>query len=168
MRQQLQNFEEYFWGLSTDDFAATRDLVKTFMNSYGKELDVLKDKEMPAHEYDLYVAQHYREAQFLLQFGIWRLQGIFEGLLISDFQVNGITNLWKILEALKKQGYIILKEGELREWTRLRNKLTHEATERLHPCPTNLIEQDIDEFAQLLLDIYSDLDKQKRLKAQTN
>lgn len=168
MRKELKDFETYFWGLSNDDFAYTCDLVKMFMKSYGKELEVLKGKDTKPEEFDLYIAQHYREAQFLLQFGIWRLQGIFEGLLISSFTVDGTTSLWKILEALKKQGYKLRKEKELREWTQLRNKLTHSATERFNPCPTNLIEQDIDEFSQLLSEIYSDLNRQRNEKATSN
>jgi len=168
MRQQLKDFETYFWGLSKDDFNYTCDLVKTFMNSYAKELDVLKGKDIRPEEFDLYVAQHYREAQLLLQFGIWRLQGIFEGLLISYFPLNGTTQLWQILKVLQKQGYRLLKEDELEEWRKFRNKLTHNATERLHPCPTNLIEQDIVEFAQLLSEVYSDLDRQRNERAPSN
>lgn len=160
MRKELITFEEYFWGLTKDDFKATSDLVKVFMKAYWKEIKLPKESKSVTPEIDLFIAQHYRETQMLLQFGIWRLQSIFESLLKTNFdiQVKGISEK---LKDLKVKGYTVVKKKELSKWTALRNKLSHSAPEMLHPCPTNLIESDIDDFSQLLLEIYEDLEMQK-------
>ena len=161
MRKELITFEEYFWGLTKDDFKATSDLVKVFMKSYWNEINLPKESKILTPEIDLFIAQHYRETQLLIQFGIWRLQSIFESLLKVNFTIKTRNGIRTIIAELKKNGFTLIKENELLEWTRLRNNLSHSAPEMLQPCPTNLIESDIDEFSQLLLEIYEDLEMQK-------
>jgi len=161
LKKELITFEEYFWGLTKDDFKATSDLVKVFMKAYWSEMKLPKESKIVTPEIDLFIAQHYRETQFLIQFGIWRLQSIFESLLKTNFAIQTRNGIRTIIAELKKKGFALIKENELLEWTRLRNTLSHSAPEMLQPCPTNLIESDIDEFSQLLLEIYEDLEMQK-------
>ena len=160
MRPALKKSEDYFWGLTKDDFKATSDLVKIFMKAYWNEIKLPKESKIVTPEIDLFIAQHYRETQMLLQFGIWRLQSIFESLLTTNFDIE-VRGISEKLSDLKSKGYKIIKKTELLKWTALRNKLSHSAPEMLHPCPINLIESDIDDFSQLLLEIYEDLEMQK-------
>lgn len=160
MRNELKESEEYFWNLTKHDFKATSDLVKVFMKAYWKEIKPPVEKKIISHELDLFIAYHYREIQMLIQFGIWRLQSIFESLLTTNFEIN-VRGIGKKIKHLKEKGYAVIRENELLEWAELRNKLSHSAPEMLHPCPINLIEDDIDEFSQLLLEIYEDLETQK-------
>lgn len=160
MRKELLMFENYFWGLTKDDFKATSDLVKNFMKAYWKNINLPVDTKIISPDLDLFIAQHYRETQFLLQFGIWRLQSIFESLLTTNFDIQ-VRGIGEKIKYLKKKGFTLTKESELYEWTKLRNILSHSAPEMLQPCPTNLIESDIDEFAQLILEIYTDLEMQQ-------
>lgn len=158
MRTELQNFENYFWGLTKDDILHTSELTKSFFKSYMDKL-TLPDKEL-SPEIDLYLSTHYREAQFALQFGIWRLQSIFEELLKSTFKIETRQGLRKILQLLKKGGFIIPEETELLKWADLRNLISHSAPEWLHPSPTNFVESDIDEYSSLLIRIYDNLNEQ--------
>ena len=161
MRKELLTFEEYFWGLTKEDFKATSDLVKVFMKAYWHEIELPKQSKFLNHEIDLFIAQHYRETQFLIQFGIWRLQSVFESLLKTNFSIQTKNGLSSILKILKSKGYKIIKEKELWQWVNLRNRLSHTAPEVIHPCPTNLIEQDVEDFSTLLLEIYDNLEIQK-------
>ena len=165
MRKELRKFEEYFWGLTKDDFKATSELVKVFMKAYWMEIKLPKESKTLTPEIDLFIAQHYRETQMLLQFGIWRLQSIFESLLKTNFDIQSL-GISEKLKDLKFKGFTVVKKKELLQWTALRNKLSHSAPEMLNPFPTNLIESDIDEFAQLLSDIYEDLERQKLTKGK--
>lgn len=160
MREELKKFEEYFWDLTKDDFKTTPDLVKVFMKAYWKEIKLPVENKIVTPELDLFIAQHYRETQMLIQFGIWRLQSIFESLLTTNFDIQ-VRGIGKKIKQLKNKGFTVIKESELLEWAELRNKLSHSAPEMLHPCPTNLLESDIDEFSQLLFEIYEDLEMQK-------
>lgn len=166
MRKELVKTEGYFWGLTKNDFKVTADLVKVFMKAYWNEIKLPKESKIVTPEIDLCIAQHYRETQMLLQFGIWRLQSIFESLLTTNFdiQVRGISEK---LNDLKSKGFKVIKKTELLKWIKLRNKLSHSAPEMLHPCPTNLIESDIDDFSKLLLEIYEDLEMKKANDGQT-
>lgn len=160
MRQELISYEEYFWGLTKEDFKITTSLVKEFMRAYWRGLTLPKNEKTVEPEIELFIAQHYRETQFLIQFGIWRLQSIFESLITANFNIQ-IRGFRKKIEELKRNGYTILKEDELFKWTLLRNILSHSPPEITQPCPKNLIESDIDEFSQLLYEIYEDLEVQK-------
>jgi hypothetical protein len=160
MRKEILTFEDYFWGLTKDDFKATSDLIKVFMKAYWNEIKLPKESKIVTPEIDLFIALHYRETQMLLQFGIWRLQSIFESLLKTNFDIQ-VKGIREKIKDLKVKGFNIIKKSELFKWAELRNKLSHSAPEMLHPCPTNLIESDIDDFSQLLLEIYEDLEMQK-------
>ena len=166
MRADLINFETYFWGLSKDDITYTAELTKAYFKTYLTSIQLPSREFTP--EIDLYLSSHIRETQFLLQFGIWRLQSIFETLLKSNFAIETRQGLRKIIKLLKEQGYYINEETELLRWTDLRNNLSHSAPERFHPAPSNLIESDLDEYASLLLNIYSNLEVQLNTKNSNN
>lgn len=163
MRTGLINFETYFWGLTKDDIVNTAELTKSFFKAYMDTVKLPTKQLSP--EIDLYLSLHIREAQFTLQFGIWRLQSIFETLLKSTFEIETQKGLWKILYLLKAKGFYILEEKELLQWADLRNILSHSAPERLNPAPSNLFESDIDEYSSLLLRIYDNLELQNKTKA---
>ena len=68
------------------------------------------------------------EVQFVWQFGLWRLQAIFESLIdqrfLSGRKVRGLT---KKLQAIAIGGYTMAAADtrELHDWTQLRNALSH-------------------------------------------
>jgi len=55
VRPELKKIEEYFLGLTKEDFIATSDLVKSFMKAYWNELNFLKETKLtPEIDYTLH------------------------------------------------------------------------------------------------------------------
>lgn len=129
MRTELKKFEEYYWGLEKEDFKITCNLVKSFMKAYWNGLSLPKENQIKTSEVDLFIAQHYRETQLLLQFGIWRLQSIFESLIKTTFNIKRSGGINSLIKELKRKGFVLIKESELLQWTKLRNELSHNAPE---------------------------------------
>jgi hypothetical protein len=82
------------------------------MKAYWKDLELHNDSKI-VPEKDLYIAQHYRETQLLIQFGIWRLQSIFERLLKDEFDIKTFGGIRKIVNDLKSKGYTLIKQTDL-------------------------------------------------------
>ena len=126
MRPELAKFDDYFWGLTKNDFKLTSDLVKSFISAYWDDLKLPKDNNVEIHEFDLFIDQHGFEAQFLFQFGIWRLQSIFESLVKINFNfTKNCRGIMEIIHNLKSKQYEITKENELVYWGVRQNSLKH-------------------------------------------
>lgn len=122
MREELKDFDWYTYGLSEEDFDYTLRLVKEMINARRILLEqekaqvTLKYDEDDAVEIISDIA-HYSwvDSQYLWQFCLWRLQGIFEKLIINDFLNNQEENdsrrifggLKSILNEVQKGGYVI-------------------------------------------------------------
>lgn len=99
---------------------------------------------------------------YIWHFGLWRLQGIFEGILIQDFlppaRYNGLKTK---LDALLKNNYHIesCDYDAILEWGKLRNAISH--------CPPSgqidLQENDIVEYYDLLKRVTIELYNQKNI-----
>lgn len=160
MRELLKEFEVPFWDQSIEELKQTVNFVKIAIGGYWKMLPFL-DKEIKSHEVELIIEMHGREANFLIQFGFWRLQGIFETLLKQLFNIDQKTQgLYDIITIIKKKKWFILKESDLMQWKNFRNDLTHKPTERLNIAAVEIKLSDLDEYLELLIEIYKDFEKQ--------
>ena len=177
MRQELKDINWHIYGLSPQEFEYTLTLVKEF-----QEARVLQIKEkiknthitdqdgntIPIDSEDAFEAlddihyYHYIDSITVFQFGLWRLQGIFEGILRQEFFPNQeISGLKKKLDTVRSQGLNISNEDydELISWARLRNALSHFPPEKFRPI--GLDDTDILEYKNLVDRVTEDLIKQK-------
>lgn len=101
---------------------------------------------------DLYYAAV--EADYLWHFCLWRLQAVFEGLIVYTFLTeparSGLTGLRKKLHAVRSAGYSLSDEeyDELISWGRVRNALSHAPPEQYRPGL--LGREDIQEYQDLV------------------
>ena len=160
MRRELYKYEQYCWGQSVEELKQTVNFVKTAIEGYWKMLPK-SESDIQSLEFDRYIEIHGREADFLIQYGFWRLQGIFEVLLKQIIDITGKTHgLDNIIKTIKNKGLTILKEDELKQWKDFRNNLTHQASERLNLAPCDINISDLEEYLHLLITIYEDLENQ--------
>lgn len=163
MREHLKKRDTPFWGVSKNDFITIFNFTKKAFELYYKEsFPRIADKFND--EIGVILDIHYRESQYLLQFGIWRLQSTFETLLKQDFDLTDKRGFQRLTDEVKKCGFTFIKENELKDWIDLRNNLSHTASEMCNPEPINLIIEDIEEYSKLLFEVYEDLEKQKEKK----
>ena len=94
---------------------------------------------------------------YLWEYAIWRLQGIFEGLITTVFLAGRATpkrpGMRAKLEAMEAAGYSLQPElrQQLLEWVKLRNALSHTPPEQFRPIWIE--ESDVIEFKELLANI---------------
>ena len=106
----------------------------------------------------------YLEREMLWSFALWRLQGMFEALIVKEYGRSttrrSLLGLKAKLEAVRSSGFTIdaAAEVELLGWARLRNLLSHTPAE--HYRPISLDRQDIEEYRQLLESVCSSLCEQ--------
>lgn len=96
--------------------------------------------------------------QFIWHFGIWRLQGIFEGLMKQAFCADKkLTGLKSKLDLTRKITNKISHSDyeELLEWGKLRNALSHFPPEQYRPSLVN--EDDFKEYLALVKRVTSEL-----------
>jgi hypothetical protein len=157
MRMELETLRLVAAELHVDDLDRTvvlcRDLALSHWQYTHAPLADLDDTNQEAVE--IISDQNFRtgfEVQFIFQFGLWRLQAIFEGLITQDFlndaKSSGLTSR---LKAMAARGYSLSTDenAELMKWAYLRNELSH------RPMTPNSVAQslagdDLQEFALLL------------------
>lgn len=161
MRDKLKKFNWHIHPLSDQDIDHAYGLVKEMLSDRRKALDGYRtkvEKENPQSAMDIMDDvgyYHGLDNQVLWQMAIWRLQGIFEGMIIlrylEDFSLSEkLIGLKAKLEAMKVKKYSIDPNDydELLEWSKLRNAISH--------CPPNwygyidLKEDDILEYIALI------------------
>jgi hypothetical protein len=172
MRDRLKNFNWHIHGPSEVDIDYIHEMVKKTIEDRNKILDERKarvEKENPEMAPDILndtCYYHGLQNLILWQFALWRLQGIFEGLMILKYLRD--PSLSKKLIGLKAKlrkmidsGYTISPDDydALIEWGELRNALSH--------CPpewygyVDLFEADILEYISLIKKVIFVWDKGK-------
>lgn len=171
MRDELKNFEWHIHGLSERDFVKSMRLTKELIELKKKDLKTYEKKireENPEAADDILDDIFYYswvEMQIMWQFCLWRLQSIFEGILIGEFlteeESRGLIGLKTKMDKVISKGYEIEEEKfvELIEWGKLRNALSHSPPE--HYMPIKLDENDVIEYLELLKSVIRNLKIQK-------
>lgn len=100
MRDELKDFDWHVYGLQTGDFSATLGLIDEIISDRDEKLQsqisetfVYDEKgEKLSNDHDggyeiLDDLRYYKwiDDFFIYHFGLWRLQGIFEGILRQEF-----------------------------------------------------------------------------------
>ena len=164
MRKELLNFDWYTYHLSVEDYDYTIELVDRILADRQMEINrtVKKIERKNKRSKSLFKddtseeisdAMYYShiDGEFLWHFAIWRLQGIFEGILSQNFPItsNGF-GLKSKLDKLKKCNITIASNDyiEILEWAKLRNALSHSPPEQFRPG--NLSRNDVLEYLELL------------------
>jgi hypothetical protein len=108
----------------------------------------------------------YSEKGILWSFALWRIQGMFEALLVSHYlpaqPPKPLVGLSRKLEAIAAAGYKYSKEQEveLLAWGKLRNLLSHMPPEQHRPIGVD--RQDIEEYVTLLKAVCGSLSEQRQ------
>lgn len=167
MREELKDFTYHVYGLSLDDYDYTVELTKSIIESRYVQLREMA-KEMDANGDDTEaiddcVYYPYIELQYLYHFVLWRLQGIFEGIVKKEF-FNGeevFGGIKKKLNKLRGMGIKIADEdyNEILIWASLRNSLSHNPPEQYRPSGLNL--EDVQEYKELLNRVTTSILEQK-------
>jgi hypothetical protein len=164
MREELLNFDWHIYNLSDSDYDYTIELIDRIISDRKKQIDrtikqiELKNKKSKSpykddtgEEISDVRYYSYMDEQFLWEFALWRLQGVFEGILSQNFiQTTKAFGLKAKLDALRKADIVLDSNdyNELLSWAKLRNALSHLPPEQFRP--SNLIRSDLIEYSELL------------------
>jgi len=172
MRDRLKDFNWHIHGLSEDDFDHIYNMVKKTIKDRNNILEEYKaqvEKENPVMAPDILddtCYYHGLENLIIWQFALWRLQGIFEGLMILKYLGDPslskkLIGLKAKLNKMKDAGYEISSDDNdaLLEWGELRNALSHSPPEWYGYI--DLGEADILEYISLIKKVISVWDKIK-------
>jgi len=165
MRNLLKEItEKDYWcyGVNESDFDYTFDLVEKFLSLSKREVE--REAEEAKRKYPnpeihgeiISDVAHYAwcEEQYLWQFCLWRIQGIFEALIMNTFiseeLKRSLIGLRAKLEAVKNSGLRLEQKHyeELLSWGKVRNALSHAPPEQYRPGP--LKKSDIQEYISLV------------------
>jgi len=165
MRDALRTLTaDQYWvnGPSADEFAQVVELVQKYSDyadawiertiSGIANVDQFPDAHAEVSS-DLRYYNHI-EKGLLWSFALWRLQGMFEALLISYYLPSGprkfLIGLEAKLKAVAASGYQINTNDleALRAWGRLRNLLSHMPPEHFHPVAID--REDVEEYVSLV------------------
>lgn len=171
MRNELKNFKWHIHGLSERDLDDALRLTKDLIEAKKKDLKAYEEKTREENSesaddiLDDIFYYSWVDMQILWQFCLWRLQSIFEGILIGELlteeEARGLLGLKSKMDKVISKGYEIEQENydELIEWGKLRNALSHSPPE--HYRPIKLEESDVIEYLELLKSVTGDLKAQK-------
>jgi hypothetical protein len=180
MRPELKNFDWFVYGLDESDFDYTIELIREIMQDrkahLQKKLDKVVvygpdgkpvDKQSPdaTDAYDDLIYYHHIGNEYLWHFGLWRLQGIFEGILKEKFFPDKkLSGLHRKVQEVVNQGFKIIDTDKenLFEWSKLRNALSHAPPEAYRPLA--LTEGDLTEYIDLVKRILRSLEDQMDAK----
>ena len=163
MRDQLKKFIEgdfKVYGLRLNDYAYTVRLAKEYVEAklrlYRQYAERIR-KEQPESADDILDDVAYYEhtdTEYVWHFCLWRLQGVFEGLIVQrvlrDDGAEKLFGLKAKLDAVRRAGYPLTDTDydELIAWAKLRNALSHTPPEAYRPGP--LCEEDVMEYLGLV------------------
>ena len=154
--------ESGYWvyGLSVEDIDYTLDLATRLVASHVAAYDARATRvraENPEQADDIlddFAHYTHVEAGYVWHYSLWRLQAVFEGLLVHHFlkgrKVSNRGGVGKKLDAMISAGYEVRPADReaLLAWAQLRNSLSHAPPERFRPG--SLCEADVIEYAGLL------------------
>jgi hypothetical protein len=162
MRNELRGrVEQDYWvyGLDCSDYEYTIQLA---MKLKAARLELLQQETIRIRERspedandildDIAYYTHV-ENDYIWHFCLWRLQAIFEGIIIHKLlssSTERLPGLKAKLDAIKEAGFPLDDEDyeELLDWAKLRNALSHAPPEQYRPGP--LQETDVLEFKTLV------------------
>jgi len=163
MRAELKNLAELdYWtyGLSESDFGYTFRLAKGLIEAkfelYRQEAKRVREEkpELADDILDDITYYTYIEAQYVWHFCLWRLQAIFEAIILHNLlpvkPSKPLIGLKAKLDAIRNAGYTLDQADydELINWGKLRNLLSHAPPEQFRPGPIK--EEDIVEYQSLV------------------
>jgi hypothetical protein len=177
MRDELKNFNWHVYGLSLTDFDYTLRLVGQIIEDrinqlpkrvegsvgYNENGDKVTGEEIENEVLDDLAYYTWIDNFFVCQFGLWRLQGIFEGILKQQFFPDeNLVGLKRKLDKVRQLKYSIADSdyNEILQWAQLRNALSHFPPEKYRPNGLN--EQDIKQYADLAARVIMSLLEQKK------
>ncbi len=176
MRKELRDLvdcEYWIYGPAVHEFHFVIELIQKYSDyadeSVSRTVEALYQD--PAHEdaanevsSDLAYYNHI-EKGLLWSFALWRIQGLFEALLVDGFLPNKpakpLVGFKSKILAISNAGYSLPEElhAELSQWATLRNLLSHAPPEHFRPIAVD--RQDVEEYIQLLEKVCALLEQQK-------
>lgn len=163
MRDKLRKITEddyRIYGLSDGDFGYTVELARGFAHAkrtvYELEAERVRAESPDLADDILDDVAHYSwiDTQYIWHFCLWRLQGVFEGLIVGKFlPLNSnrrLIGLKAKLDAARAAGHSLTDQDyeDLLAWANLRNALSHMPPEQY--SPGLLEEEDLLEYQTLL------------------
>ena len=163
--KKLTEKDYWVYGLSEGDFDYTIEIATTLIQNNQKELQAeIEQAKFDYPEEDVWCEiqsdlAHYAWVieQYLWQFCLWRLQGIFESLIVHSFlpkpPIIRLFGMQAKLRVAKEAGFQLEPEEheELLLWAELRNAITQAPPEQYRP--TLITREDIDDYVSLLKSI---------------
>lgn len=171
--RQLTDCEYWVYGPSVHEFDNVIELIEKY-SDYADECiqRMASDANLPDAFKDVHVEvasdllyYNHIEKGLLWSFALWRIQGLFEALLVAHYLPSKppkpLIGLRAKLAAIAAAGYITSLEhgAELEAWGTLRNMLSHMPPEHCHPVAVD--RQDVEEFVALLKDVCSSWSQQR-------
>lgn len=160
--RQLNDGEYWVYGPGVHEFDNVIELIQKYSDYADSCIEKMTSDDSVPEEFeeahmevssDLHY-YNYIEKGLLWSFALWRLQGMFEALLISYYlptkPSKPLIGLRSKLTAITAAGYVTSAEheAELVEWGNLRNLLSHMPPEQYHPIAVD--REDIDEYVDIL------------------
>jgi len=176
MRKELRNLvdgEYWVYGPAVHEFHLVINLIQKYSDYADESVsrNVAELYQDPEHEdaanevsSDLAYYNHI-EKGLLWSFALWRIQGMFEALLINGFlpkkPTKSLVGFKSKVHAIAEAGYMLPEEllSELSQWATLRNLLSHAPPEHFRPIAVD--RQDVEEYVQLLETVCALLEQQK-------
>lgn len=171
--RQLSDGDYWVSGPSIHEFSHVVALIQKYSDYADECIERMTcDKNVPeefadAHDEAISDLRYYNyiEKGLLWSFALWRIQGMFEALMVTHYlpsrPTRSLIGLRSKLTALTAAGYVTLPEhkAELESWSTLRNLLSHMPPEHYRPVAVD--RQDIEEYVELLNEICSRWSEQR-------
>lgn len=181
MRPELKEIDWHVYGLSTQDYDYTLKIVEEIIEDRKQQLglkinnikvfdeqgNIIDNSSDGVEEVISDISYYnYIENLYLWHFALWRLQGIFEGILQQEFfPEKKLQGIKAKLNYIRGQNYSI-ETGifeELIEWAKLRNAFSHFPPEQFRP--SSFGQEDVYEYFELIKLTTESLLKQKKINA---
>ena len=168
MRESLQNHDWHLYGLSIQDIEYTISIEETLReesDEYIKnrwEMERVKNPDIADDIMDDIAYYSFVNKQYILEFCIIRILGIFEALIQNSFiNEKAPPGLSGKIKKIEKNNYTIEndRKNELRLWISLRNSIIHHPSEIYKPL--NLIKEDIEELKNITISTLLNLEDQR-------
>lgn len=160
--RQLNDGEYWVYGPSVYEFDNVVELVQKYSEYADACIErMVSGSEVPPEFEEAHAevssdlrCYNFIEKGLLWSFALWRIQGMFEALMVSHYlprkPPKALIGLRSKLTAIEAAGYTLSSEqdAELISWGTLRNLLSHMPPE--HHRPIAVDRQDIEEYVALL------------------
>jgi len=183
MRQALCNLKDgdyWVYGPAEYEFEFVVELMQKY-SEYADSVVSSQVAELPTEgefadatneiSSDLAYYSHI-EKGLLWSFALWRIQGIFEALIVWRYlpsrPAKPLVGLQSKLQALLRHGYTLspAHRSDLEAWANLRNLLSHAPPEHFSPIAVD--REDIEEYVSLLRAVCSQWSKERAVLFPTD